>query len=522
MHGSPHCFIHGHMCTFYSPEDPFFFMHHCNIDRMWAIWQDYYDFDLVPISPTDALHYDNLFAFLPNDINTPLDFPGSAHSHYYLNPQTGVNPTVNELHHISTATNPTGVLDVTYINDLMGKSLVLTGTYAATNNPAWVEIGVDDIRFTCPSAIDDFTSRKLQDSPCPVEGDFEILEAPLFFNDFSLQRWTALQSLNLRNCRPASDREQESSASFADPSTNLVCDTIRPPRENLNQIRNEFCDLKGNPEITVPEQWIEINGLEDRREIFACKRDSNGTIFGTVVKDVDEDGVGDVPLSDAIVNLVTVEESSQPLSTTTIDSDGFYSFRDVPTGVYIVEATSREGESQFQQVDVSDGKLIEVDVAFEGTSLSTPPTPGPSGLVLGSLSGSVLEDMDNDDVGDAPLDGVEIELSDAAGNVIATTLTDSKGSYTVYDLPAGTYSMVEINPPNYGDVTDADGALSGGSNDDLDSTISPVILAVGENKTGLDFVDEVFEIIVGAVLQDEDEDGSDVPVELIAVLDGNN
>jgi hypothetical protein len=40
MHGSMHCAIHGTMCLGSSAEDPVFFLHHGNMDRLWAKWQD--------------------------------------------------------------------------------------------------------------------------------------------------------------------------------------------------------------------------------------------------------------------------------------------------------------------------------------------------------------------------------------------------------------------------------------------------------------------------------------------------
>ena len=47
LEGSPHNNTHnivgganGHMAAFMSPLDPIFWLHHCNVDRLWAQWQD--------------------------------------------------------------------------------------------------------------------------------------------------------------------------------------------------------------------------------------------------------------------------------------------------------------------------------------------------------------------------------------------------------------------------------------------------------------------------------------------------
>lgn len=38
-HNEVHRFIGGHMGAAASPNDPIFWLHHCNIDRLWAMWQ---------------------------------------------------------------------------------------------------------------------------------------------------------------------------------------------------------------------------------------------------------------------------------------------------------------------------------------------------------------------------------------------------------------------------------------------------------------------------------------------------
>ena len=39
LHGAVHMWVGGDMATPASPNDPVFFLHHCNMDRIWAIWQ---------------------------------------------------------------------------------------------------------------------------------------------------------------------------------------------------------------------------------------------------------------------------------------------------------------------------------------------------------------------------------------------------------------------------------------------------------------------------------------------------
>ncbi|WP_368734627.1 tyrosinase family protein, partial [Bacillus sp. GbtcB15] len=39
MHNDPHNWVGGVMAGAGSPEEPVFWLHHSNIDRLWAIWQ---------------------------------------------------------------------------------------------------------------------------------------------------------------------------------------------------------------------------------------------------------------------------------------------------------------------------------------------------------------------------------------------------------------------------------------------------------------------------------------------------
>lgn len=56
-HGGVHVIVSGDMSGMNSPNDPLFFLHHCNVDRIWALWQDCYDYDKVARSAITSAIY---------------------------------------------------------------------------------------------------------------------------------------------------------------------------------------------------------------------------------------------------------------------------------------------------------------------------------------------------------------------------------------------------------------------------------------------------------------------------------
>ncbi len=59
LHNSVHRFVGGDMMSSASPNDPVFFLHHCNIDRIWAAWQARYP--TAAYVPGDEASADLLF-----------------------------------------------------------------------------------------------------------------------------------------------------------------------------------------------------------------------------------------------------------------------------------------------------------------------------------------------------------------------------------------------------------------------------------------------------------------------------
>ena len=106
-----------------------------------------------------------------------------------------------------------------------------------------------------------------------------------------------------------------------------------------------------------------------------------------------------------------------------------------------------------------------------------PITPVPISTTLGSISGNVKADLNNDTLGDENLRDVLITLQTSDGNaVIATTLTDFNGGFVFDGVPPGNYVIKQTNLPDYMDVSDTDNTIS-------------VNLVPGEDSTGNMFVD---------------------------------
>ena len=187
------------------------------------------------------------------------------------------------------------------------------------------------------------------------------------------------------------------------------------------------------------------------------------------------------------------------IAQTVTDLAGNYAFNNLLAGSYIIVETNLPG-----YIDVFDVFGNPLDNIIRTTLVGGQNTTNQDFIDrrVGSITGSVKEDLDNNDSGDAALPGVTVTLLDSLGNIIATTVTDSSGIFTFVNMPAGSYTVVETNLLGYTDVSD-----NGGN--PLDNSIL-VVLSSGANATGLQFVDEHLGSITGSVKEDLDSNDSRV------------
>jgi tyrosinase len=76
IHNNVHVWVGGDMSLSSSPNDPVFFLHHCNVDRIWAAWQEKHpDAPYLPdMTSPETLQFhrvDDALYSIFNDMVTP-------------------------------------------------------------------------------------------------------------------------------------------------------------------------------------------------------------------------------------------------------------------------------------------------------------------------------------------------------------------------------------------------------------------------------------------------------------------
>lgn len=188
--------------------------------------------------------------------------------------------------------------------------------------------------------------------------------------------------------------------------------------------------------------------------------------------------------------------------TVTTNADGTYGFDSLPKGTYALTETQPSVYADGREGAGSAGGSVNNGL-FDGTAAANTI----SNIVLDAgvdatdyvfgeravvISGTVFKDPERDGVnggGEPPLAGVTIELVQN-GVVIATTTTGPDGTYSFTDLPAGDYTVREIQPDGYGSSTPNEVSVN---------------LTPGQTQS-VDFADTVSSI-AGHVFVDSNNDG---------------
>lgn len=237
----------------------------------------------------------------------------------------------------------------------------------------------------------------------------------------------------------------------------------------------------------------------------------------------------------AEVAIVLQNDRGETIAQATTDSQGGYRFDTLLPGSYTVIETTPEnlidGEDHLGTVDgVTVGELAGNDVirGIAVTSAQVGVEYDFCELLSGSIAGYVHTDLNGDcvfDANESPLPSVTIELRSGAGQLLATTQTDSQGRYEFEDLPPGTYTLREQPPSGY--FHGGQKAGSGGGDDSLDDIISDIAVGSGRHLTDYMFCEVPPATLAGAVFADLNGNGQQDAGELpiggvtLELLDGN-
>jgi hypothetical protein len=204
-----------------------------------------------------------------------------------------------------------------------------------------------------------------------------------------------------------------------------------------------------------------------------------GSISGTKFNDSNGNGVrdaGEPGLAGVTINLAG--PAANLSSTTTASGD--FSFTGLGAGTYILSETVPPG---FRQTAPAAPGTISVNLAAgqNATGLLF----GNQAIVAGtgSISGTKYLDLNTNGVVDGidrPLEGIVIVLTDSSGATRQFT-TGADGKFTFSNLPAGTYVLSEILPPNF--------AQTFPGTPDHPGTFT-IILSPGQNATGFLFLNK--------------------------------
>lgn len=239
LQGAPHAVVHNfigqNMATYFSPDDPLFMLHHCNIDRIWALYQDYYNHDLIP---KDALTWNQYSGGRGIGLDDPLPYLNGtgAFGGFFLLP-SGRAPTPRDMHHSCG-----GLVNVTYTNDYLGLLLSKTDpAYAAYTNSSWFELATGPVAEISCSTL----GRRLEET----SGNLSITEASSI--------------LGIAKDVPP----------WSNITTRLMWDNLTAEgmsaNDALNTIAYRDCQATGNQLLASPA-WIAMHGMQNWKDLFRC------------------------------------------------------------------------------------------------------------------------------------------------------------------------------------------------------------------------------------------------------------
>ncbi|HTM55716.1 MAG TPA: SdrD B-like domain-containing protein, partial [Pirellulales bacterium] len=242
----------------------------------------------------------------------------------------------------------------------------------------------------------------------------------------------------------------------------------------------------------------------------------------------DCDGGSDTPPI-AGVTIQLLDAGGHVISTTLTDAQGNYSFDGMAPGAYGVHEVQPAGYFQGDEHAGSAGGDVSTDTIVHVVLMSGVHAINYNfcELLPVGIAGHVGIDTTGDCDGRSdtpPIAGVTIQLLDAAGHIVATTLTDAQGNYRFDGMAPGTYGVHEVQPAGYFQGDEHAGSAGGDVSTD---TIVHVVLMSGVHAINYNFCELLPVSISGFVHVDatgdceNNPDAPPLPGVVIHLLDAN-
>jgi protocatechuate 3,4-dioxygenase beta subunit len=214
-----------------------------------------------------------------------------------------------------------------------------------------------------------------------------------------------------------------------------------------------------------------------------------GTVRGSVLVDLNGDGVADALDTNAISGVtVTLKQGSNVVATTTTDAQGGYSFTNVIPGSYTVVETDLAGYTSTLPADNTDAITVTAGGTATALFYDTQKT---------AISGNVRLDVNGNGIVDTAdtngIAAVTVTLKQGS-TVVATTTTSASGVYSFTNVMPGAYTIIESDLSGYTSTLPVNNTLA-------------VTLVSGTASTGNNFYDTLPGTVRGSVLVDLNGDG---------------
>lgn len=193
------------------------------------------------------------------------------------------------------------------------------------------------------------------------------------------------------------------------------------------KISSVYTDADGSYRLDVPTggTYLIITSAPDHEPVASlvavdgepARHDVTVAGVGGLTGTVRYDGMGEA-VADAVVTVT--DSQGDVVGTARTGPEGVFSFACLPEGSYTLVVVAESRPPQAYPVTVRRGTQTSQDVTVR---------------TRGTLRGEVRIG------GDEPFAGAGVTLTDAAGNIVATAVSDADGIFSFDDLPPGRYMV---------------------------------------------------------------------------------